>query len=370
VKVGGELRPRYEYRSPNGGSANGFTSMRARADVSASLERSVRMFVQVQDVRLWGEETHTLNDLRADNQDLHQGYLEIQSGQGVLRARVGRQELALGEERLVGSVNWAQQGRSFDGVRAGASGAFGSVDAFAFVLGESAAPAAPHEAEFFGGYARLERVGGGTLDLYGLHTHVAGVATNQATLGARYAASRGGWQYRLEGAYQLGDRDSATVRAFLLGARLGRRFWRDQVEVTLWYDHLSGDGVPGDDRTEVFETLFATNHLFYGLADLFLDIPLHTAGLGLRDAAVKLAVVPRQDLRIGLDAHQFRVVRQGGLTSRRVGEEIDLTARYQYGANLVVDLGWSWVFDGPGFRELGRLSQDLQFVYLMLTARL
>ena len=371
ARVGGELRPRYEYRSPGGGSANGFTSMRARAEVAATLERQVSVFIQVQDVRLWGEETNTLNDLRADNLDLHQGYLEVRSGeQGRWRARVGRQEMAFGEERLVGSVNWAQQGRSFDGVRAGVAGSFGSVDAFGFVLAETAAPGVPHESEFFGAYAQLERVVGGTLDLYSLHTHVSGVATNQATLGARYAAVRGPWRYRLEGTSQLGDRDSATVRAFMAGARLGRQLAGGRAEVTLWYDYLSGDGTPGDGRIEVFETLFATNHPFYGLADLFLDIPRHTGNLGLHDAAVKLAFTPTSNLRVTLDGHAFSVVRKGTLASRRLGEEVDLTARYRYSANLTVDLGTSWVADGPALRGLGRLTEDLGFLYLMLTARL
>ncbi|HEX9582049.1 MAG TPA: alginate export family protein [Gemmatimonadales bacterium] len=371
ARIGGELRPRYEYRSPDAGSVNGFTSMRARADVAAGLERRVSLFVQVQDVRLWGEEGNTLNDFRADNLDLRQGYLEVRSGEERgWSARVGRQEMAIAEERLIGSVNWAQQGRSFDGVRAGLSGSFGSVEAFGFTLAETAAPGVPHEAEFVGGYAQLERVAGGTLDLYSLHTRVAGVQTNQATVGARYAATRGSWRYRVEGTYQLGDRDSATVRAFMAGARLSKQLFANRAEVTLWYDYLSGDGTPRDGRTEVFETLFATNHPLYGIADLFTDIPRHTGGLGLQDAAVKLAYVPGPDVRIGLDGHAFLVAEGGGLASRRLGEEVDLTARFRYSANLTAEIGGAWVADGPVLRSLGRLTGDLHFLYVMLTARL
>ncbi|HWP37046.1 MAG TPA: alginate export family protein [Gemmatimonadales bacterium] len=369
VRVGGEVRPRYEYRSPVAGSANGFASMRTRVELSSGLERRVSGFIQLQDVRFWGEESNTLTDFRADNFDLHQGYVELRSHEtGGWRLRIGRQEVGFGEERLVGPVNWTQQGRSFDGLRAGRSGSFGAIDAFAFVLTESAAPGVPHESEFFGAYAQLERVAGGTVELYSLHTHVAGVGTNQATLGARYAAARGKTRYRIEGSYQLGDRDSATVRAFMAGARLGRMV-ADQVELTLWYDLLSGDPTPGDGRIGAFETLFATNHPFYGLADLFLDIPRHTGGLGLQDVAVKLSVTPHRDVRLTLDGHAFSTVRPGTLTSRRLGEELDLTARYRYSANVFVEGGASYVRDGPALRDLGRLTEDLQFLYVMLTAK-
>src|SRR3990172_1697052 len=92
-RLGGEVRPRYEYREPGGLSANGYTSMRVRIDLSAGLERDMALFVQVQDVRFWGEETNTLNDFRADNFDLHQGYVDLRSdARGDWRGRVGRPE--------------------------------------------------------------------------------------------------------------------------------------------------------------------------------------------------------------------------------------------------------------------------------------
>ena len=79
VTVRGQLRPRYEFRDPSPTGGDGFTSMRARANISAALERNVHIFVQLQDVRLWGSETNTLGDFQADNFDLHQGYIELQS---------------------------------------------------------------------------------------------------------------------------------------------------------------------------------------------------------------------------------------------------------------------------------------------------
>lgn len=66
-----------ENRSPGDGNWDSFTSMRVRAAIAAQLEGRVKVFIQLQDVRLFGEEGDTKGDYRADNFDLHQGYLEL-----------------------------------------------------------------------------------------------------------------------------------------------------------------------------------------------------------------------------------------------------------------------------------------------------
>ena len=140
VTLGGQIRPRFEFREPAANGDDGFTSMRARINLSALLERNVRVFLQLQDVRLWGEETGTLSDFRADNFDLHQGYIEVgHSGDTGFDLRVGRQEIALGGERLVGPVGWTQQGQAFDGVRALYEWPKGSVNVLGFKTGEAIA---------------------------------------------------------------------------------------------------------------------------------------------------------------------------------------------------------------------------------------
>jgi len=130
VELNGQIRPRTEMRDLGGDDDRvAFTSMRVRAGFLASLERSVNVFVQFQDVRLWGEETSTLADFSADNLDLHQGYLELGFGEdGQITAKVGRQETNLGGQRLVGAVGWTPQGRSFDGVRVTGQHDWGSLE--------------------------------------------------------------------------------------------------------------------------------------------------------------------------------------------------------------------------------------------------
>lgn len=375
VTFGGQIRPRYEFRDPVGLGNDAFTSMRVRANLTAALEKNVTAFIQLQDVRVFGEESNTLTDFQADNLDLHQGYIELsREGSVSLSARAGRQELLFGGERLVGPVGWTQQGRSFDGLRLGAASGWGKIDLIAMQLADAGQPAHDHDAELLGGYAVLNEAGPGSLEIYGLFDHVAGDTltdpeTNQTTVGARWLGRTGVVSYRAEGSYQMGTRAGVDISAFMFGARLGATFVNGKAGLTLWYDYLSGDDGSTDDKLESFSTLYATNHKFYGLADLFLNIPVHTGGGGLQDVALKAFVAPTANARIAVDAHNFSLVEQGTRSSKDLGNEIDVTATYRYSANLTVTAGWSSVFKGQALEDLGRLTEDMKFAYLMLTAR-
>lgn len=372
VTIGGQIRPRTEFRDPTDGGNDGFASMRVRASITASLPRHIRAFIQVQDVRLLGEESNTLTDFRADNFDLHQGYLEVwNADEGTVGVRIGRQALNFGGQRLVGAVEWTQQGRSFDGVRAMVRPSWGTLDLIGFKLGEATSPAVDLDAELVGAYASISDVAGGTLDVYSLYNHITGdptgnPSTKQLSVGARLAGIASGLTYRLEGTYQLGERAGVDVGAFMIGARVGVAV-ADGARVTLWYDYLSGDDDQTDDKIKVFDTLFATNHKYYGFADLFLNIPLHTAGLGLQDIALKGSFAARDDLTLRLDLHEFILAREEPTSgTRRLGEEIDVTGVYRYSQNLTVTGGVSQVLQRDAFAAIGRLSENMTWAYVMI----
>ena len=376
IKVGGQLRPRGEFRDPytgGAGDSDAFVSMRARADITASLEKNVTIFLQVQDVRLWGEETNTLTDFNADNFDLHQGYIDVRSNTGNLFGRVGRQEVNLGGQRLVGAVGWTQQARSFDGVFLGGSGNFGKVNILAAQLGNSAVSGIDRDRELIAGYGTIDVAEDQAVDFYVIFNrddNPAGSAntdTEQATFGARWVGKGKGFVYRAEGSFQTGERGGTDVSAYMFGGRVGYGF--GDATLTLWYDYLSGDDNADDGELKVFDTLFATNHKFYGFADMFLNIPAHTAGQGLQDLALKFAVVPADDWRVGVDAHSFRLAKTGGFESGHLGEEVDLVATWTYSPNLTIQGGAAFVIQDDTWADIGRLSENMTWLYLMMDAK-
>lgn len=371
VTFRGQIRPRTEFRDPAAEGAQSFTSMRVRVTMAALLEDDVSIVIQLQDVRIFGEETSTLGDFSADNLDLHQGFVDMGRFESAATAvRIGRQEVKLGGERLVGSVGWTQQARSFDGARVRFNRDWGSVDFIGFKTAESLAEKVGTDAEFVGVYATVSSMESGALDLYGFYQRVREQAdVDQATLGARFAGSGGRIDYRAEASLQVGDRGGDDVRAFMLGGRVGFGMGpANKGRITLWYDYLSGDDTPGDGKARVFDTMFATNHKFYGFADLFLNIPVQTAGLGLQDFAVKGSLQARDDVKLGLDLHSFRLAKRGGTTTAHLAEEIDFTVTHRHSSNLGITGGLSVVIQADGFADIGRLTENATWGYLMLNA--
>jgi len=372
---GGQVRIRGELRDPFPGiEGEGitFTSMRTRANLRAALDGDVSIFIQIQDVRLFGEESNSLGDFSAQGLDMHQAYLDIGSMGNDLFGRFGRQEVNYGGQRLVGAVGWTQQGRSFDGARLEGAGGFGVVSLLGARLGNDVSPFVDQDGALLAGYSTLDISESQDVDLYVIYNGSAGDGdtsedeTDQFTFGARWVGEAAKLRYRAEGSLQKGDRGGRNVSAFMLGGRLARAF--GDFTATLWYDYLSGSDDPLEGDAKVFDTLFATNHKFYGFADLFLNIPLHTGGQGLQDAAVKLAFTPHADWRLAADGHSFHLAKTGTLDSRHLGEEIDLIVSWKHSANLDITGGVAFVFQRDAWAQIDRLDENLIWGYLMLDA--
>ena len=366
VSFGGQIRPRAEFRDPVGTGYDMFTSMRVRAQMVAKLDRNVDAFVQIQDVRLWGEEGNTLGDFRADNFDLHQGYVTLSNiRESNVSIRVGRQAIAFGGQRLIGAVEWTQQGRVFDGVRATMKSERVTFNAIGIRLADATASLVHGANAYLSGvYATFNAAEGQSVDAYGLYNRVSGGVTDQYTLGLRWVGKSGAISYRAEGAFQTGTRAGSDVSAFMFGVRGGTQVGKGQI--TLWYDYLSGDDTPGDRKTKVFDTLFATNHKFYGFADVFLNIPVHTGGLGLQDAAVKIGIPLNDAVKLGVDGHLFMLTKKGAASSKRLGEEIDVTLTCKYSGQVTFVSGFSFVSAKQALADIGRLNDDMKFGYVMM----
>ncbi len=379
ITVGGQIRPRSEYRDPSlsgasgstglqyFGSGDGFTSMRARIHADAKLKGNVRIFAQLQDVRLWGSENSTLLDFNADNFDLHQGFIDLTSKDEVWLGRAGRQEVNLGGQRLVGAVNWTQQARSFDGLRLqrmkdGTGAAF-----LAFQTSDATAPTQSSDASVFAGYGKINNILGGALGLYAIYnTRNGSLPIDQGTFGFRQVGEISRFNYRLESYYQTGHLAGLDIQAFMVGARIGTKLGKGSI--TLWYDYLSGDDDLTDNTIKVFNTLFATNHKFYGYADLFLVIPVETGGRGLQDLAIKGTYKTSESTLIRLNLHSFSATKQGTLSTKRFGEEIDLVGQWRYNEHLTFSGGGAYIIHGDALAELGRLDKDMVWLYLMVDA--
>ena len=289
---------------------------RARAGLRLGLG-PVSGFVQVQDVRFWGTEVTaaggegTLDDFSAGGFDLHQGYGQIDAPHGLM-LRVGRQEVNWHGQRLIGAVGWTHQARSFDAVRLVLDREDASAELlYALILDRPAGDgdsASALEDRHLIGFRAGPRMGK-TLILDGLGiVHVdRGRSEAFATVGVYGSGAAGIFSWELEGYGQLGTRAAVDlVAAGLFGGR-ARVTAPVAAGLTLGggFDLVSGDDDPTDGVFTTFDTLYATNHTFYGHMDRYLNLPLHAGGAGLVDGMLLFAVAPVRLVKISVDVHVF-----------------------------------------------------------------
>ena len=92
---------------------------RLRINAVVTPSRLFSATVQLQDARVAQKEVGPTTPPFRGPLDLRMAYADIGDVQkGVVSVRAGRQELAFGEQRLIGHLNWTNTARSFDGARA------------------------------------------------------------------------------------------------------------------------------------------------------------------------------------------------------------------------------------------------------------
>ncbi len=119
-QIGGEYRVREEESGDIrfGPTSDAYLLSRLRLWINIHPVTWMRAVVETQDARAFFNQ-HVPNAPPYQNTfDIRQAYLELgNADEGWFDVAVGRQVLALGEERLVGPSDWLNQGRTFDAVR-------------------------------------------------------------------------------------------------------------------------------------------------------------------------------------------------------------------------------------------------------------
>ena len=84
--------------------------------------------------------------------------------------------------------------------------------------------------------------------------------------------------------------------------------------------------------------------------------------------AVKLSWQLAEAVGFRADLHSFRAARQGALSGSHFGDEVDLSLSRRYSEYLTATAGFSYLLQDDPLAEVGRLSEDLKWFYLMLDA--
>lgn len=353
-----------------------FISHRARLSVGALLFQRVKVFLQLQDVRQWGSETNTLTDFSADGFDLHQGYSEIKLVDA-LSLKVGRMELNYDGQRLIGAVGWLQQSRAFDGVLVRYEPKAFQLHAFYMHLSEQGAP--EDDSHMAAAWFRYRGLSAFAPTLFYILDHNAPAKRLRHTFGTTIQGAIQGFQYGAEFFLQLGnvgEGDSATdIFAYMLALSAKYQLSvKTKPSFRVFAEFLSGDADTADRTDRVFDTLFATNHKFYGLVDLFLNIPIHTGRRGLMDFGLTFAMKPTQGLSLLASFHYFRLFtptqNNNGDAVQELGPEVDVVVKYSMlQGHVVLAGGYGFVIPMEGFQALGRGNSVEHWAFLQLDTK-
>ncbi len=309
-----------------------------------------------------------------DTFDLRLGFAEIgRDAESGWSARLGRQDLAFGEERLVGASNWGNVGRSFDAVRLTYVKPGRRLDWFASTVVRAEKHAFDQSdvgSRLYGFYGVFEHLWpGGRFEPYFFWKSERSYRNDLGnrgrlevlTFGARTTGVANRWEYGAETAGQTGTAAGASVAAWAGHYQLGYALGKAPQAPRLIgiFNLASGDSNPQDGWLNTFDQLYPTNHSYYGIAD-------RIGWRNMREIAAGVQWRPMQSWRIGLDYHLFWLatvkdalylsggavsVRNPNATSRRVDDELDLTASYQLNKHLGFVFGYAHIFPREFLRE-------------------
>ncbi|MEN8193621.1 MAG: alginate export family protein [Bacteroidota bacterium] len=356
VNVNAQIRPRLNINDNDFNSDTGtdtYTELRTRLGVKFMPMEDLVGFVQIQDSRVFGTEPNTLTDTK--NLDLHQGYFDIKKIFNLpFNFKVGRMELAYGPQRLIGSVGWHNVGRSFDGGVLQLATKLLDID----FIGARTVETDTTKQNLFGAYGNLKLLKNHKLQPFVItETGTIENPTERYTLGLYLAGKLLGFSYEVEGAYQMGTQSAGVdIAANMLALNLNYTLNISlKPSIGAGVDYLSGDDGSDATKYKVFNTLYATNHKYYGFMDYFLNIPKHTFGLGLMDIHGKASMTPFKKFKLALAYHIFNAnadyTLASGSTSTSFGSELDLTLTYAYSKLVKFVGGFSFFTPGDIFKE-------------------
>ncbi len=368
-----------------------YTNLRSRVSVEKEISDKFNFFVEIQDSRLFGEEASLTANLR--NIDLHQGYVLFKNFiSAPVSLQIGRFEMNYGTERFIGALGWNYVGRSFDGARI-RFGSENKTDVFAMTTKNSvpyingATPSVyqypsgtDSSSSLYGLWSNIKFNEKNIFDVFGYYEidrkKSDGINNNisRATLGANYKGNFDKFSTIFEGAYQFGKLSSLNVAAYLLSLQLN--YGTKILKGGIGADILSGNEVTDYTSNNTFATPFGTNHKFYGYMDYFLNIPVDTKNQDLNDYYVNVNFNPEAiPLNTSLAAHYFSLNKKNITAENVLGEEFDLTIKYQFLKEVTVTWGGSIFLPGDIMKRNfdsanGKRDDPAFWSYIMITTNL
>jgi hypothetical protein len=391
LRLRGEFRERVE-RVSNAGFAGDrddtYFLSRLRVTATATL-RAIAATVQVQDARVGGKSIGPTGSPFGAPFDLRQAVVEVGGAKAPVSARLGRQEITFGDQRLVGHTNWLNSGRAFDGVRVAIRSKAAQVDLFAAsvvrILDDEFDKSGGGN-RFAGAHVATGRlVRQGTVEPYvfwrrdvNQRAETGGFGSlQQLTGGVRLLGKLPArLDYNVEMDVQRGSLGPDSVRAWAGHWQIRETLpMAGTPRLAAEYNYSSGDADPADGIRGTFDQLYPTAHEKYGLADQVGWRNIHHARVGFDFTPIKATPItisyhsywlaePRDALYAASGAALARVPL--GAANTHVGEEIDVQVTHSLTPYLALAAGYAHLLTGP-FLKQATPGKSYSAPFLMVT---
>jgi len=387
--TGGSFWTRYmnEVDSRLSGLNNNYNLVRTRVFGDLWHLDSFRLYVEFIDAHSFNPDLAPL-PIDRNRSDLLNAFVDVKmfelDGKNAY-LRVGRQEMLLGSQRLVSTLDWANTRRTFQGVSAFRQGEKFDVNLFwvqPVIPNPSHFDSVDNNQNFAGIFTTYRPKKGHFLDMYYLFLDntkpavLRGEKTSQPynvhTVGTRYTGDVDKrWLWDVELNLQFGERGRQDIFAGAAAVNAGYHFKDMPWDPTIWacYEYASGDRNPGSGNNATFNQLFPFGHYYFGFLDLVGRQNIH-------DVNGQLYLYPTKWITLWMQYHHFELASStdalynaGGAAIRRditgragrnVGNEIDFVVNLHLDRHSDIFLGYSKLFSGDFIRNTGSgLSPEL-----------
>lgn len=381
LKFSAQIRPRFEFDNKDfklATKANTFTLLRTRLGFSFSPVKNLTGFIQVQDSRTFGEETSTSANMK--NLDLHQAFFKIENLFDLpIDLKLGRFEASYGSERFIGTVNWNNVGRSFDGGVISFKHDKVNVDLLIareferFLVGDST------DQNIYGLFIDLNLIKSYKIRPFVIMQRMQPTnVLSRTTMGINVKGELKNFNHEIDFGYQTGTVTSGgreqdiSAYTFSIGADYN---FESKLKPMLGaqIDIVSGDNKSTDNNYNAYTSLYGSGHKFFGYMDYFVNFPNDTYGLGLIDLTGKIGFAPLTDLKLNLNFHLFNSMKDymllNGSKTNSFGSELDFSTSFSYNKNVTFEGGASFFNAGDIFKEK-RGKDTATWFYLMAVVNL
>ncbi len=363
--ISGELRfrpeLRYGYRNlPDSGSKPVFiVSQRSRLNFSFKKEK-LAAAISIQDARIWGDEkSYSATGKQGDlaSIDLKEGWLAFNFSKE-FTVKAGRQEWKYGDQRLIGTRNWAQTGISYDALLLSYKGSLRIDAGFSYNNDKDLYFQDFYPTDKFKmmNFLYAEKELSGKFELYGLYVMTgmqdplkAGGLNVKHTIGGSVTFQGDDLMLNGNGYYQAGRNISnVKVSAFLLNGIVS--YTIGSLKLTAGSDLLSGN----EDSTFTikdrrFDIFYGARHPFNGEMDFFSNLNNSTLGGGLIDLYFTPELKISDKLNAKAAFHYLRLHKSVLGLGKFLLPEADFKLAYKFNDDLSIDLGYSLAFPTNDF---------------------